>query len=119
MSIGNNGDSSKRGCCHRRRLRSGDCAPGGSDDVPGGQACPRRKSFFRADVAPMPEVPEVVAIGSGAMPVNSAKSVVSSRLRLSSERVTEAKAWIAAQRMYRSDADVTRACSLLTLRAYI
>ena len=119
VSIGYNGDSSKGGCCHQRRLCSGDNAPGGSDGVPAEQPSPPRRSLFGADAAPMPEVPKVVAIGSGAMPVRSTKSVPFSRLRLSSERVTKAKARATAQRVYRSAADVRRACSLLGLRAFI
>ena len=70
--------------------------PGGSDGAPGGQPSPRRRAFFGADAAPLPEVPEVVALGSGATPVCSAKSVSLARLLLRTERVTETKARAAA-----------------------
>ena len=46
---------------------------GGSDGAPRRQQSPRRRGFFGAD-APLPEMPEVVGLASGATPVRSAKS---------------------------------------------
>ena len=100
ISNDNNGDSSN-GCCRRQRLcgngigRSGR-ASGSSDATPRGQPSPRRRSFFGGDAACLPELPEIVAFGSGAALVRSTKSVPLTRLRLRTERVSEAKARAAA-----------------------
>ena len=85
--------------------------PGGSDGAPGRQQSPRRRAFFGADVAPLPEMREVVALGSGASPVRSAKSASLTRLILRTERIKAART--AAQRERRRVSSAVACYSLL------
>ena len=67
MSSDNNGDNSRGGPRRRQRLRRDGSrgAPGGSGGAPRGRPSPRRRSLFGSHAAASPEVPEVVALGSG------------------------------------------------------